>query len=186
MYQILSSFANTGKDLIFLNALNYANPFHQYEVPIWHFKIVWLLNITENHCVNTPNSNSMFALLYGKSSYDVRNCFIFNVDQLELLFAPIDTQEVRVYGRSRFLEYCATLQIVVGCSDKCRYFCRYFSGRCDNRGELVRAEYYTLYATTICLRGYANKKAPTLCQKWGRVSIKERSVLVGRFVLIRC
>ena len=68
----------------FLNALNYASPFHQYEVPIWHFKIIWLLNITENHCVNTPNSNSMFALLYGKSSYDVRNCFIFKVDQLGL------------------------------------------------------------------------------------------------------
>lgn len=108
------------------------------------------------------------------------------MDQLELLFAPIDTQEVRVYGPSRILGYCATLLIVAGCSDKCRYFCRYFSGRCDNRGELVRAEYHTLYTTTICLRGYANKKAPTLCHKWGRVSIKERSVLVGRFVLIRC
>ena len=84
MYQILSSIANTGKNLIFLNALNYANPFHQYEVPIWHFKIVWLLNITENHCVNTPNSNSLFTQLHKKSSYDVRNCFIFNVDQLGL------------------------------------------------------------------------------------------------------
>ena len=80
----------------------------------------------------------------------------FFVDQEELLFTPIDTQEMRVYGRSRFLGYCATLQILAGCSDKCRYFCRYFSGRCDNRGELARAEYYTLYTTTICLRGYAN------------------------------
>ena len=84
MYQILSSIANTGKNLIFLNALNYASPFHQYEVPVWHFKIVWLLNITENHCVNTPNSNSLFTQLHKKSSYDVRNCFIFNVDQLGL------------------------------------------------------------------------------------------------------
>lgn len=71
------------------------------------------------------------------------------VDCEELLFTPIDTHFLRVYGRSRFLEYCATLQIVAGCSDKCRYFCRYFSGRCDNRGEQVRAEYYTLYTTTI-------------------------------------
>ena len=23
--------------------------------------IVWLLNITEHHCVNTPNSNSLFT-----------------------------------------------------------------------------------------------------------------------------
>ena len=23
--------------------------------------IVWLLSITENHCVNTPNSNSLFT-----------------------------------------------------------------------------------------------------------------------------
>ena len=23
--------------------------------------IVWLLNITENHCVNTPNSNILFT-----------------------------------------------------------------------------------------------------------------------------
>lgn len=61
-------------------------------------------------------------------------CLIISVDQLELLFAPIDTQEVRVYGPSHILGYCATLQIVAGCSDKCRYFCRYFSGRCDNRG----------------------------------------------------
>ena len=110
----------------------------------------------------------------------------FFVDQEELLFTPIDTQDVRVYGLSRIFGYCAILLIVAGCGDKCRYFCRYFSGRCDNRGELVRAEYHTLYTTTICLRGYANKKAPTLCHKWGRVSIKERSVLVGRFVLIRC
>ena len=23
--------------------------------------IIWLLNITEHHCVNTPNSNSLFT-----------------------------------------------------------------------------------------------------------------------------
>ena len=67
MYQILSSIANIGKDLMILNALNYANPFHQYEEPIWHFKIVWLLSIKENHCVNTPNSNSLFTQLYKKA-----------------------------------------------------------------------------------------------------------------------
>ena len=73
----------------------------------------------------------------------------FFVDQEELLFTPIDTQDVRVYGLSRIFGYCTILLIVAGCSDKCRYFCRYFSGRCDNRGEQVRAEYYTLYTTTI-------------------------------------
>ena len=38
----------------------------------------------EYHSVNTPNSNSLFMQLHKKSSYDVRNCFIFNVDQLGL------------------------------------------------------------------------------------------------------
>ena len=46
--------------------------------------IVWLLNITEHHCVNTPNSNSLFTQLHKKSSYEIRNCFIFKVDQLGL------------------------------------------------------------------------------------------------------
>ncbi len=38
----------------------------------------------EYHSVNTPNSNSLFTQLHKKSSYDVRNCFIFKVDQLGL------------------------------------------------------------------------------------------------------
>ena len=46
--------------------------------------IIWLRRFTAHHGAKAPNSNSMFTLLYGKSSYDVRNCFIFNVDQLGL------------------------------------------------------------------------------------------------------
>ena len=44
--------------------------------------IICLRRFTAHHGANIPNySNSMFALLYEKSSYDVRNCFIFKVDQ---------------------------------------------------------------------------------------------------------
>ena len=49
--------------------------------------ITWLLNITEHHCVNTPNSNSLFTHClrnYKKNSYEIRNCFIFKVDQIGL------------------------------------------------------------------------------------------------------
>ena len=47
--------------------------------------IIWLRSFAAHHDAKIPNySNSMFALLYEKSSYDVRNCFIFNVDQLGL------------------------------------------------------------------------------------------------------
>ena len=46
--------------------------------------IIWLRSFAAHHDAKRPNSNSMFALLYEKSSYDVRNCFIFNVDQLGL------------------------------------------------------------------------------------------------------
>ena len=46
--------------------------------------IIWLLNITEHHCVNTPNSNSLFTQLHKKSSCDIRNCFVIYVDQLGL------------------------------------------------------------------------------------------------------
>ena len=47
--------------------------------------IIWLRRFTAHHGANIPNySNSMFALLYGKSSYEIRNCLIFNVDQLGL------------------------------------------------------------------------------------------------------
>ena len=46
--------------------------------------IICLRRFTAHHGAKIPNSNSMFTLLYGKSSYDVRNCFIFNVDQLGL------------------------------------------------------------------------------------------------------
>ena len=47
--------------------------------------IIWLRRFTAHHGANIPNySNSMFALLYGKSSYECRNCFIFNVYQLGL------------------------------------------------------------------------------------------------------
>ena len=50
--------------------------------------IIWLLSITEHHCVNTPNSNSLFTHCLRnytkKSSYEIRNCFIFKVDQIGL------------------------------------------------------------------------------------------------------
>ncbi len=46
--------------------------------------IIWLRSFAAHHDAKIPNPNSMFALLYEKSSYDVRNCFIFNVDQLGL------------------------------------------------------------------------------------------------------
>ena len=46
--------------------------------------IVWLLSITEHHCINTPNSNSLFTQLHKKSSYEIRNCFIFKVGHLGL------------------------------------------------------------------------------------------------------
>ena len=46
--------------------------------------IIWLLSFTAHRGAKIPNSNSMFALLYGKSSYECRNCFIFNVYQLWL------------------------------------------------------------------------------------------------------
>ena len=47
--------------------------------------IICLRRFTAHHGANIPNySNSMFALLYGKSSYECRNCFIFNVYQLWL------------------------------------------------------------------------------------------------------
>ncbi len=47
--------------------------------------IIWLRRFTAHHGANIPNySNSMFTLLYGKSSYECRNCFIFNVYQLGL------------------------------------------------------------------------------------------------------
>ena len=49
--------------------------------------IVWLLNITKHHCVNTPNSNSLFTHClrnYTKKAVTIRNCFIFKVDQLGL------------------------------------------------------------------------------------------------------
>ena len=46
--------------------------------------IIWLRRFTAHHGTKIPDSNSMFALLYGKSSYECRNCFIFNVYQLWL------------------------------------------------------------------------------------------------------
>ena len=46
--------------------------------------IIWLLNITEHHCVNTPNSNSLFTQLHKKAATKFVTASFFKVDQLGL------------------------------------------------------------------------------------------------------